>query len=212
MGAHETAIARLDALVERGFELGSDPKGNSNLFIAGYRGWQAQGLAAIEDLAGSDSPYARSFDLRTKRSGSLEASTGASILEGLRSDIASGYLRHTADLIAADVFTDFLDMAEHLVRQGYHTPAASLSGAVLEDGLRRLCLRRNLNVKADEDISALNGRLASKGVYSNLVRKQVEVWATTRNTADHKDFAQLKPVDAVEMLSGVRRFLAEQLG
>ena len=142
----------------------------------------------------------------------MAASIGAGILKGLRDDIANGYLRQIADLIAAEVFTDFLDMAEHLLSMGYHSPAASLSGAVLEDGLRRLCVRRAIRVNTDDDISVLNGRLASKGAYSTLVRKQVEVWATTRNTADHKDFAHLKPADVASMLPGVRRFLAEQLG
>ncbi len=212
MRIDEIAIVRLDALVKRGFELGSHPGGDSDLFRASYHGWQTQGLAAIEDLAGTDTPYARNFALQTNRSGALAASIGAAILEGLRNDIANGYLRQMADLVVAEVFTDFLDMAEHLLTLGYHIPAASLSGAVLEDGLRRLCGRRVLPVKTNDDISVLNGRLAAKGAYSTLVRRRVEVWATTRNTADHKDFAQLKPSDVAEMLPGVRGFLADHLG
>ncbi len=60
------------------------------------------------------------------------------VLEAAARDFRAGYGRDLHELVAGEVFSDFLDMAEHLAGQGYHHAAASLAGAVLEDALRRL--------------------------------------------------------------------------
>ena len=83
---------------------------------------------------------------------------------------------------------------------------------MLEDGLRRLVLRSGVSLLSSDDISSLNNRLASKNAYSNLVRKQVDVWGAIRNAADHGNFAEVKAGDVRDMLEGVSRFLAERLG
>jgi len=74
----------------------------------------------------------------------LEAGQG--ILAAALRDVEHGYLQSVQRLVVADVFTDFLDMALHLLDNGYKDPAATLIGGVLEDGLRRIAAANKLTV------------------------------------------------------------------
>jgi hypothetical protein len=60
-------------------------------------------------------------------------------LQALRDDYESGYLQSVVELVHADIFADFLDMADYLIQQGYKDPAAVVAGSVLEEHLRKLC-------------------------------------------------------------------------
>jgi hypothetical protein len=42
-------------------------------------------------------------------------------------------------------------------------------------------------------IAALNNRLASKNVFSIVVRSQVDLWSATPNLADHAMFTEVRP-------------------
>ena len=160
----EALLARLDALIDKGAKAvhGVRGEGAPDEHWGIYRGWQAQALACIVDVAGAESEYHNHFASETKLGYQSGALAGVQILVALREDVANGYLRRTADLIAAGVFNDFLEMAEHLLVAGYHVPTASLVGAVLEDGLRRLAESKAVKLLAGDDITALNNRLASK--------------------------------------------------
>ena len=102
-------------------------------------------------------------------------------------------------------------MAEHLLDNGYKDPSASLIGAVLEDGLRRISGNENVTLKSDDNINSLNKKLADKGVYNRLQQREIEVWNKLRDYADHGHFDQYKHDDVRDMLKGVRSFLSEHL-
>lgn len=207
MGTDDAVLARLDDLIGRTGAFGKDDH-------AQVQAYAAQAATAVGQIVGRDSDYYRVIHEAT--AAGMYASTIArhvgEVVQALRSDVANGYLQRQADLIAAEVFGDFLDMAGHLVDKGYHQPAASLIGAVLEDGLRRLARTHDVPVKKGDDLGALNNRLADKGVYSNLVRKQVGVWADVRNKADHGEWTEFTAADVRAMYTGVTGFMAERLG
>jgi hypothetical protein len=58
------------------------------------------------------------------------------IVEAAQRDFERGLLFDMKRLISAEVLGDFIDQAQQLLEAGYHVPAASLCGAVLEDTLR----------------------------------------------------------------------------
>lgn len=209
MGSHDAVLARLDDLIARAQAV---PENNGHQT---YYPLLAQTRTAVAEIAGKDGDYYGLLNQRLVNIPRGYASGGkviAQCLMNLRSDVANGYLRRQADLIAAEVFGDFLDMAEHLLDRDYYQPAASVIGAVLEDGLRRLAQGNDVSVRKGDDIGALNSRLAEKGVYSNLVRKQVAVWGDIRNKADHAEWTEFGAADVRDMYTGVTRFMAERLG
>ena len=114
------------------------------------------------------------------------------------------------ELIRAEVFDDFLEMAEHLLDQGYKDPAAVVIGSVLEQHLKRLCDR----VKIPTDLNGkpkkadlLNSELTAKKVYEKLDQKSVTAWLDLRNDAAHGDYDKYAAAQVKLLLLGVRDFL-----
>ncbi len=175
-----------------------------------FRQWQTSCLSFLKALP-SEYVYFRQFENCCKSSHYSDAQQGVSILRAAKDDIEGGYLQKVETLVSAEVFSDFLEMAQHLLDNRYKDPAASLIGAVLEDGLRRICINNGITLKTKEDISSLNQKLAQKQVYNPLQQKQIQVWNDIRNNADHGNFDQYKLGDVTDMLKGVRKFLADYL-
>jgi hypothetical protein len=86
-----------------------------------------------------------------------------------------------------------------------------LAGAVLEDGLRRICASNNLDVKFGDNISSLNKRLADSSVYNRLQQREIEVWNKLRDYAEHGHFDEYKAENVRDMSEGVSKFLANYL-
>ena len=136
-------------------------------------------------------------------------SIGKGILKAVKEDVEGGYLKRIEALVSADIFSDFLDMTEYLLEEGYKDPAASLIGAVLENGLRKICTNRGITVKSKEDISSLNQKLADGKAYTRLTQKELQVWNDIRNNADHGYFDQYTAQNVKDMHKGVRGFLEQ---
>ena len=99
---------------------------------------------------------------------------GLGILRAAKEDSELGLLRSLRELVAAEVFSDFLEMAHHLYETGYYVPAASLSGAVLEDGMRKIAEKNRVAVRLGDDLAVLNQRLGDANVYSRLKQRQLQ--------------------------------------
>jgi hypothetical protein len=110
--------------------------------------WKTQTLAFPSGLLSKDHPYIEQFRSEVKQGFRSKVEAGLGILRALREDIIGGYLRTFTSLVQADVFTDFLDMAQHLLESGYKDTATLLTGSVLEEGLRRIAMARNITVKS----------------------------------------------------------------
>jgi len=173
--------------------------------------WKAGSLSFLNNVFGENSTHFQGFQESCKYASYSEALKGQSILKAAKEDLEGGYLKKLDTLVSADIFTDFLEMAEHLVEQGYKDPAASLIGGVLENGLKRIARNHNITVKSNEDIGALNSKLAAAQIYNRLMQKRVQVWNDIRNNADHGNFSEYTLDLVEEMLRGVRDFLGQNL-
>lgn len=94
--------------------------------------------------------------------------------------------------------------------------AAFLTGAVLEDGLRRLCDAHSLEYDPQRaTIGKLQAVLyqPAKGieVITQSENKQITTWGDTRNKADHGRFSEITQTELVTMLMGVRAFVDRHL-
>ena len=133
-------------------------------------------------------------------------------VEAASRDYEGGMLFEIRSMVTAEVLDDFLEQAEHLFSQGFHVPAASLAGAVLEDALRKLSEAKGIPVPDKTSIDKLSTELAKAGVYDKLVLKRIIGIADIRNNADHGHFDKFKKEDVEDMLKWVRRFSADFLG
>lgn len=133
------------------------------------------------------------------------------VLLALRADYEAGRLRSVAELIHADLFSDFLEMASYLHSEGYKDAAAVICGSVLEGHLRKLSEKLEIAVTAEngrpKKADALNGELAVKGAYSKLDQKNVTAWLGLRNHAAHGEYDRYTSDQVALLLEGVRGFL-----
>ena len=132
------------------------------------------------------------------------------VLKGLRRDIADGYLLTLEEEVHADLFADFLEMADHLVHERRVLPAAVVAGVALEAQLRALAERAGISTEArgkPKRAGKLNDDLGKKGVYRKAEQKQVLAWQDLRNNAAHGEDG-FSAEEIRLMIQGVRDFIA----
>lgn len=169
--------------------------------------------AVVERLTATDSLYRRQVKraLDRKDVGSAYYPIQLlGILRALRSDIEAGYLTTFEEEVHADLFSDFLAMADSLVADRLRLPAAVVAGAALESHLRALAVRAGVRTDArgkPKRAGALNEDLAKNGTYRKAEQKQVLAWQDLRNSAAHGDDA-FSAEEVRLMIQGIRDFIA----
>ena len=144
------------------------------------------------------------------------------MIAALQDDYNQGMLRNITEKIETNVVADFLTQAERLLKndkRGIHTygPAAVLAGAVLEDGLRRICDRQSPPISTNKRgghpkaMSILIDDLKKSNVFNELKAKQLRAWTDIRNAAAHGRFNEFERTDVAHLIPGVESFLAEYL-
>lgn len=218
MSPTNSALKRLDALIEKADRVLATQHPNPpgavglpSLDAEAFSEWKAQSLTCLIDLLGTKQAYVETFREEIKRGfrGTVEAGKG--ILKAVRQDIEGGSLSKVETLVSARIFNEFLEMAEYLLNQGSKGPSTSLTGAVLEDGLRRIRAGHGLPPGPHEDASSLNEKLADANIYSRLTQNKIQQWIDMRNNADHDKAGEYKFDDLKEMMKGVRELLEQYL-
>ena len=173
--------------------------------------------AAIERLAPPKTPYLQNaLDAIERYNDEYDEvipppiPTLVGILKALKSDYDAGYLQLIQELIHADIFSDFLEMAEYLLEQGFKDPSAVLVGGVLEEHLRKLCQKNSIPVLLKgrpKKAEAMNSELAASQIYSKLEQKSATAWLDLRNKAAHGRYNEYTNDQVKVILLGVRYFV-----
>ena len=218
MKVDDKIIERLTLLIQKADVVIATYKANrdgvigQNLSREKYHEWRVQSLSALVDIVGENHTYVENFDKVTEKGAyQLVAQSGRGIIVALKEDVENGYLDKIRNLVVAEIFTDLMDMAQHLIEKGFKDASAMLCGAVLEDGLRRIAIAQNITVRSRDDLSVLNQKCAQAGVYNSIVRKQVELWTAIRNHADHGRFSDYSLEDVKDTHRNIVDFLAKYL-
>ena len=210
-------LSRIEKLISKGKDvLASDHDtgviAGPTLDIVLFSEWQVQVSSLLSSLfPDNESPYLTQFTEQVKRPFIGSTECGIGILNALHEDISSGYLFSYELSYKAEIFSDFLEMAEYLLQKKYKDPAAYLTGAVLENSLKKICERHNITLRSKEDINSLNTKLADKNVYSRFIQKKINIWNDIRNSAVHGLFENYSINDVDEMIKGVNDFLENYL-
>ena len=170
--------------------------------------------ATVTRLAPRGTPYRETIDgaldqWKTNYHLILPAAVGA--LEALRGDYEAGHLASLPELIHAELFGDFLEMADHLLSGGFKDAAAVIAGSTLEGHLRQLAEKFGLEttssngapVKADR----LNADLAKASIYGKTDQKAVTAWLGLRNDAAHGEYEKYQEGQVSLMTAGIRDFI-----
>lgn len=170
-------------------------------------------LAAINRLSAPGSTYALRAAAIAQRDGRPAFIAGelAGVAAALRDDLEAGYTHGVAELIHAEVFSDFLEMADELQTSGYKDAAAVIAGSVLEDHLRKLARKSGVTIEKKDGSAkkadTLNAELTTAGVYNLLEQKSVTAWLDLRNNAAHGNYDQYDHQHVASVIRDVRAFL-----
>ncbi len=212
MGLDQKILAWLDELIVAGQQvLSTRTIGQVSDFVDPGRAvqWGVNCLNLLRRVFGIDSDHYVRFSAEYGNFSRYTAAQRAlGILKAAKDDYEKGMLFNARVLIEAEVFDDFLEQADHLLQQGYYQPAVVVAGAVLEDGLRKLCDRNDIPLPDAPKLDTMNADLAKRGVYNKLVQKQVTALADLRNKAAHGQWDQFTKADVANMLQQVRAFMA----
>lgn len=212
----EELSERLGSLIAKGYAVPKLPEGQQ--YVMGpvryepdaFSEWRSQSLALLRANLPHDHTYVEQFAEGVDAPEHDQLRAGIGILTALKEDVDGGYLSELRSIISAEVFTDFLEIAAHLLENGYHHAAASVAGAVLEDALRRELRRRQL--KAGSNLESLNQVCLDNDLYPALAYKQVKVWIEVRNHADHGEFEQVDSLVVESMIRDLPIFLRRDVG
>ncbi len=209
----EKYIERVQELIRMGNDItsGCDNTINKHTHAAYYE-WATGCKIVFKNIAGSSSEFYQDFvNISQNKSLLFSLAAGIGMLNALKTEIELGFLLNVQTLALAEVFNDFLEMAEHFLNSGHKDPAALLVGLVLEDGLRKLADKFSISIKKGDDISAVNAKLAGQKTYNELTRSQIETWKKIRNSAAHGKFDEYDKKEVKDFLVWTKGFLEKHL-
>jgi len=180
-----------------------------------FASFRAASLSFLKNVYGEEHPFFKDFVNQTKGGFPYEAKIGRGILISVKHEIDNGWLFTLKNLVTAEIFSDFLEMAKYLLDEGYKDASAVMLGSVLEENLRQLCIKNAIPIeiiREDKTIpkraDSLNNDLASKNVYNKLEQKNVTAWLDLRNKAAHGNYDQYSKEQVRLMHLGVLEFIS----
>lgn len=210
----ENIIEQLEVLLTKHSEMQRESQHNdlSDLSKVERQSLVTRSLAAIHRISGEKSTYSNEVERILKESPQLHLHTSSilGIVQALRDDLKDGFVKTLVELVHADIFADFLDMAYHLQESGYKDAAAVITGSTLESHIKELCQKYSVEievngrpVKADK----MNSDLAKGDAYSKLDQKNITAWLDLRNKAAHGNYEDYTKEQVELLISGVRDFI-----
>ncbi len=173
--------------------------------------------ACIERITGRNSPYSRQSEEFIALGGypSFVCRNIIGVVDALHADVESGFLKSHEELIHAEMFSDFIEMARYLCSEGYKDSSAVIAGSALESHLRNLSGKNEIDVTFEKDgteipkkADRLNSHLAKQSVYSKLDQKNVTAWLDLRNNAAHGHYDEYAQAQVTLLIDGVADFIA----
>ena len=200
---------QLEAVVE---EWESQERSHAPFSSSDFANLQTRCLAAIERASSRSSTYRTQCEQYAKQNVGFSVQLGRQIgvAKALLSDIRNDHLVTFEEQVHGDLFGDFLEIAQNLIKAKNKDAAAILTGTTLEVHIRKLGAKHGVKTKLGQKslgAEAINAELTKIGVYSKLDQKNVTAWLGLRNHAVHGDFAQYNSDQAKLLIANVRDFI-----
>ncbi|WP_394432526.1 hypothetical protein [Streptomyces sp. SGAir0957] len=132
------------------------------------------------------------------------------VLLSLREDLAAGWTESVVELVHADTYSNFLQMAHGLLSKGYKDAAAVIVGTALEVHVRALCVKHSVPTAVagkQKKADTMNADLKKAGAYDGLHQKEVTTWMALRNSAAHGAYDDYDHAQVRRFLDGIEAFM-----
>ncbi len=207
-----------DLIIEQLSEIILDRRdsANGNGYLGDYDATRiaTRARAAIRRFAPPGSAYEdeATTAVELDHNGSWKAEQLTAIVHALRDDYRFGGMASVEAIVHADLFDDFLDMANELLAKGFIGPAVVLAGTVLEEQLRKLARKHEVDITDErgraKSVEVLGVDLRKAEVVTEVQRKSVTAWYAQRTEGAHGRPENLNDGEVERMIDGVRDFVA----
>lgn len=177
--------------------------------------FRSSSLSFLKNTFGESNVFYKEFNSNVNRTHQSSTEQGRGILKAVKNEIEGGWIFTIKGLVSAEIFSDFLEMAEYLLKEGFKDPAAVMIGSVLEEHLRQLCIKNGLETSIIKEGKAnpkkadlINAELTSIELYNKLDQKSITSWLDLRNKAAHGKYSEYTKGQVELMLMGVNNFMS----
>jgi hypothetical protein len=195
-----------------------DDAGKSLISESDALGLLARAEAAINKICGPDSAY--TAQMRAILDGAYidpyRAGLVVGIVRALKGDLEDGYLYSFSELVRGEMFETLIEMAEHLVEEGYKDAAAVVAGASLESQLRQLSNKYGISVDYNAKDGSIKKKTAERlnqelgrNAYSLFDQKQITAWLDLRNNAAHGNYGEYDEYQVAKLIEWVGDFISK---
>jgi hypothetical protein len=207
-------ISQLITLADKTLSTAVTPEGMIPPYVDGelFNELRASSLSFIQNMYGIDHPYFKEFSDKVEKTRPSQVEFARGILKAIKNEIDGGWLVTMKGLISAEIFSDFLEMADHLIKEGYKDSASVMIGSVLEEHLRQLCIKNGIPTNEPKTgrpkkADLLNSELGNATIYNKLDQKNVTAWLDLRNKAAHGKYGEYNQQQVEFMLQAVTEFM-----
>ncbi|MET7438833.1 hypothetical protein ACFYQQ_09735 [Streptomyces sp. NPDC005496] len=165
---------------------------------------------AVTRLSTKDSVYREQLNRGCGKADGSRLIHNVKVLITLKEDLRAGWTETVVELVHADTYSDFLQMADGLLSKGYKDAAAVITGTALEVHVRALCSKNNVTTAVagrPKKADTMNADLKKTGVYDGFQQKEVTTWMALRNSAAHGDYGDYDHTQVRRFLDGVEAFM-----
>ena len=210
----EHIVTRIEQLVSQGQEIARSYSPDDYWIkdVPRVQSWLASAVHVILQI----SPPASFYHLETARLTNQEdlkrgitvviVEKVLGLLLSVQSEASAGFLSRLEYQVFATAFDDFLDHADFFYKSGKAKEAAILVSAVLEDVLKRVAEKHDIDA-AKTSLEPLVNQLGIAQVLSEVKVKRVKSYIGVRNAAYHAIWDELDLKDIGQAIGGVRELI-----
>lgn len=173
--------------------------------------WKIKAKNLLVNVCGLESAHYKSFveNEETRGLGSTYLATLKklrAIFLAAKEDFEGGHLTKLEQVISGEIFSDFILLAKHALKDGYKDVAAVLACAALEDALKRYASANGLDVN-EKVMQEVVGALKAKGLVSGAQKSLLDAMPKIRDYAMHANWQKISSEDVSSVIGFVEQFL-----
>lgn len=132
------------------------------------------------------------------------------LLQSAYEEINLGLFKKIEYAVMAETFDDFLDHAFSFHKAGKKIEAAVLSSVVLEDTLKKIALKNDVNPKG-KSLEDIVDELAKKEVFNAVKAKRIKSENAIRNHALHAEWEEFDIKQVGEQIKSIQSLIEDYL-
>ena len=198
-------LNRIDGLIGLGNEALRTRNSSGDVETGKFRGFRSASLSFLEQTFGIRQTYYKEFTEHVTRYWVEHIEAGINILRAAKAEIEEGWLFTVEGRVSAEIFADFIALAKEALDDNKDV-AAVLACAALEDALKRVAIKENLDVD-DKDMSEVINALKAKGVIKGAQAPIVQSYVKLRNKAFHAEWDKIDKESVSSVIGFTEQFL-----